>query len=710
MRKLSSIALVTGAVLTSPMAAQAQNSSADASSNLETIEVKGVRSAFGATKTSVPIVEMARSVSVETLDDLLDKGAFNLSQTTTYMAGVTGETYGFATRGDTISSRGLTIPRYRDSIQELFGSYNSTRAEVYTLEQVELLKGPASVLYGQGSPGGLVNYVSKTPKATQASEVRLDYGSFDKKQLSVDTNHALSDDNTWLGRFVGIYRDADSQVDYVNDDTRVAMPSISFAPSSDTRFTLIGLFQDTNSDTGAQFIPIEGTLLPLANGGYLPDQDVYAGEPDFNKYDTQSSQLTLLGEHAINETTQLTFTALWRDGEADYQQAWPVFTGAGNSRYLDNTQLPGDTSSDTTVARTFYSADNTFTQQAVDVRLSKTVSTGLLQHNILAGAQYQQVDTDTDSAYFAGGGAYSGDFSYVLDLANPQYTGAPDAEVLANYFVNGPVQEVKDLGVYLSDQVSLDNWRLTLGMRYDNVDNDNGSTSQQDSNTSYSAGILYRFENGLSPYVSYAESFETVVGLTLDGEQLQPEEGRQYEAGLKYAFQGVPGFMTLSAYDIEISNLPNPNSLPVEAAQQQGETSIKGIEFESYVVLGEFTAELNAAVSDTRDPNGYALSAQPEENASLWVTWRPEILAQWRFGAGLRYVGQSVAQNAQLRYETPSYTLADLMIEKVLSDNLVAQINVRNLTDKTYLTSCLTRGDCFPGVRRQINASLTYQF
>lgn len=681
-----------------------------ATSDIEKIEVTGTRSAFGATKSAVPIVELARSVSIETAADLEDKGAFNLSQTVTYMAGVTGETYGYATRGDSISSRGLAIPRYRDSIQELFGSYNSTRAEVYTLEQVELLKGPASVLYGQGSPGGLVNYVSKTPNMRTGSEIMLEYGSFDKKQVNVDLNGALTDDEIWQGRVVGIYRDADTQVDYVNDDTKVLMPSVSFAPTAATKITLIGLYQNTDSDTAAQFIPIEGTLEPLPDGSYLPDQNVYAGEPEFNRYDTESKQVTLLGEHAFDDATSLTFTALWRDGEADYHQAWPVFTGAGVSRYLNDFIGDQVVPSDTTAARTFYQADNTFEQKAIDVRLAKEVQTGPLTHNFLGGIQYQHVTTDTNSAYYSGGGAFNGNYSFALDLANPQYTGAPDQSVFDAIYNDQPEQTVRDLGLYLSDQISLDQWRFTLGARHDRVDNDNGVGTQEDSQTSYSAGVLYRLDNGLSPYVSYAESFETVVGLDINGNQLQPEEGRQYEAGLKYALSTVPGFITVAWYDIEISNLPNPNSLPVEAAQQQGKSSISGFELESRVVLNNVTVELNASVMDAEDPNGFELAGQPDSNGSLWLTWQPEMLEDWRMGAGVRYVGQSVSENAALRYETPDYTLADLMVETIISDRLTARLNVRNLTDKTYVTSCLTRGDCFPGLERNINASLTYQF
>ncbi|WP_370245124.1 TonB-dependent siderophore receptor [Alteromonas abrolhosensis] len=677
-------------------------------SAVEKIEVVGMRSPFGATKTNTPIVELARTISIETALDLKQKGVLNLSQSATYMAGVTGESYGYATRVDSISTRGLSIPRYRDSIQELFGSYNSTRAEIYTMEQVELLKGPASVLYGQSSPGGIMNYVSKTPTLGKGSEVVLSYGSFDRAQVGVDVNGSLSEDDKWMGRFVGIYRNADSQVDYVSDDTQVFMPSLSFMPSDDTTLTLIGLFQDTDSDTAAQFIPVEGTLLPLADGTYLPDQDVYAGEPGFNKFDTKSNQVTLLGEHLINDTTSLSFTALWRDGEADYHQAWATFTGG--TRYLNAYVGAPVAPTDTFVPRTFYQADNTFSQHAFDVRVNKGFVTGSFEHELLAGVQYQNVKTDANSAYYAGGGVLQGDFRYILDLANPEYTGAPEQAIFDAIYNDAPEQTVTDTGLYLSDQISYENWRVTLGLRHDRVDNDTGVTEQDDTQTSYSAGILYRFENGISPYLSYAESFETVVGLDNNNNQLKPEEGRQYEAGIKYELSSIPGFITLAYYDIEVSNLPNPNGLPDEAAQQQGVTTIEGFELEGRVDFGQITAQFAASVMDAEDPNGFSLSAQPDSNASLWINYSPLELEALTVGAGIRYVGESVSENGVIRYDTPSYTLGDLMVSYELSDNLDLQLNVRNVTDKKYLTSCLFRGDCFPGVRRTVNASLTYSF
>ncbi|CAN0512519.1 unnamed protein product, partial [Scytosiphon promiscuus] len=202
-----------------------------------------------ATKNETPIVETARSLSVETSDMFIDKGALRLVDTLTYVAGVTAEPYGFSTRGDFPFSRGLSIPRYRDSIQELFGSYNSTRADVYTIEQVEVLKGPASVLYGQGSPGGIVNYVSKTPLEDFGGEIAAQVGNNDHYQIAGDvTGPVAGSVGKLLYRLVGLYRDTGTQIDQVDETTTVFMPSLRSLPTTHTKSTVIGLLQATDSD------------------------------------------------------------------------------------------------------------------------------------------------------------------------------------------------------------------------------------------------------------------------------------------------------------------------------------------------------------------------------------------------------------------------------------------------------------------------------
>lgn len=702
---VASVALAetTAGQETGAQIADADNAPEQSEVRLDKTVVRAELTNFGATKSSVPIVETARSVSVETSEQFEEKGALNLSQATSYMAGVTAETYGFATRGDAIHARGLSLPRYRDSIQELFGSYNTTRAEVYTLEQVEVLKGPVSVLYGQGTPGGIVNYVSKTPKADAATEIVAELGNNNRKQLAVDSTGKLGSEQ-WLYRMVALKRDSDTQVDYVEDNTLVLMPSVSYVPSATSRYTLIAMHQNTDSDTGAQFVPVEGTLKPLKDGTYL-DQDVYTGEPGWNKYDTRSNQLTALVEQQLTNNLALEATALWREGSADYNQAWPVFTGAGNSRYL-NDVLGTNAFTDTTVARTFYKADNEFQLYALDVRLLADFDTGALRHQILVGAQKQSVTTDNDTARSADGGASSGNFDYVLDLKNPKYTGAPDDSMFT--YTDNPEQKIDSIGLYVSDQISYDNWRFTAGLRYDEVDNDTGSRKQSDDALSASAGVLYAFDNGLAPYISYSESFETVVGIDANGKQLEPREATQYEAGLKFEPNGFPGLFTLSYFDIEITNLPNPNGVPGTNSQQQGVAKIDGVELEGKANVGDFYIQGALSTLNTEDQNGYQYAAEPDSNASLWVTWKPA--GKFRMGGGVRYVGESVSETATVKYVTPDYTLVDMMLGYEATEQLDLALNVRNLGDEEYLTSCLARGDCFPGVRRTVNARVTYNF
>ncbi|MCA6059911.1 TonB-dependent siderophore receptor [Thalassolituus sp. ST750PaO-4] len=702
---VASVALAetTAGQETGAQIADADNAPEQSEVRLDKTVVRAELTNFGATKSSVPIVETARSVSVETSEQFEEKGALNLSQATSYMAGVTAETYGFATRGDAIHARGLSLPRYRDSIQELFGSYNTTRAEVYTLEQVEVLKGPVSVLYGQGTPGGIVNYVSKTPKADAATEIVAELGNNNRKQLAVDSTGKLGSEQ-WLYRMVALKRDSDTQVDYVEDNTLVLMPSVSYVPSATSRYTLIAMHQNTDSDTGAQFVPVEGTLKPLKDGTYL-DQDVYTGEPGWNKYDTRSNQLTALVEQQLTTNLALEATALWREGSADYNQAWPVFTGAGNSRYL-NDVLGTNAFTDTTVARTFYKADNEFQLYALDVRLLADFDTGALRHQVLVGAQKQSVTTDNDTARSADGGASSGNFDYVLDLKNPKYTGAPDDSMFT--YTDNPEQKIDSIGLYVSDQISYDNWRFTAGLRYDEVDNDTGSAKQSDDALSASAGVLYAFDNGLAPYISYSESFETVVGIDANGKQLEPREATQYEAGLKFEPNGFPGLFTLSYFDIEITNLPNPNGVPGTSSQQQGVAKIDGVELEGKANVGDFYIQGALSTLNTEDQNGYQYAAEPDSNASLWVTWKPA--GKFRMGSGVRYVGESVSETATVKYVTPDYTLVDMMLGYEATEQLDLALNVRNLGDEEYLTSCLARGDCFPGVRRTVNARVTYNF
>lgn len=680
---------------------------------VEEVMVIGQLGRYSATKSDTPILETARSVSIETALDLRDKGALNVADAYLYSAGVFGERYGFATRGDWVSVRGLDVPEYRDSLQALFGNYNNTRPDIYTIEQVEVLKGPASVLYGQGSPGGIVNVVSKTPRSEPFRELVVEGGSFDRRQVAADMTGPLDEGGQWLYRVNAVYRDTDTQVDHVGEEALVFAPSLTWAPDERTRVTALLNLQETDSDTGSQFHQIDGTLRPAPDGSFI-DRSTYTGEPGFNRYDTENRSVTLLADRTINSTWTVEGTARYTEGESDYRQAWVSFFGGDRWVYDES----GELYRGGMVPRTFYVADNMSEQFATDLRARASFTTGAFDHELMIGSMFQDVTTDTDTAYLyalgydaaaAGPDEALGDRFWINPL-DPVYSGnIPDRDLIDNYFNDTPASTTRDTGFYINDQITAGNWNLLLGLRHDRVETDNGATVQDDDATSYSVGVLYSTDIGLSPYVSYAESFEPVVGTdNITGEALKPRDGEQVEAGIKYQPGNSGAFLTLAWFDIEESNLSNPNAIVGANSQQEGVSTVNGVEFEAFVPVGDFRWETNLSRVETENPDGYRFASVPEDQASTWISYRPG--GDWqgfKAGAGLRYVGESWGGADTLR--TPSYTLADLMIGYG-REAWQMSLNVTNLGDKEYQATCLARGDCFPGEARSVVARFVQRF
>ncbi len=674
-----------------------------------TVYVTGKMTRYSATKSDTPIVETARSIAIETNQQIIDKGALTLDDTYTYTAGVFGETFGYATRGDWVRVRGLDVPQYQDSLQSLFGNYNNARPDIYTLEQVEILKGPASVLYGKGSPGGIVNVVSKTPQETQQTELVLQLGSFDRGQIAIDSTGKLTDDGNWLYRVIALSRTSDTQVNYVEDNATVIAPSITWRPSLETEFTLLINDTSIDSDTAAQFLPIYGTLLPAPNAQRV-DNSVYAGDTDFNHYDTETTSYTLLAAHNLSQNWELEATARYTDGSADYQQAWTSFIGG--DRWVYNSD--GSLYEEGLVPRSFYRSDATSEQSAFDFRLRGYLETGSVKHEVLIGTQYQAVETGSAGYYAWAVGfdpvsrqpdATFGD-NFWINLFNPTYGNIPPAALTDSLYAVNAVTSIDDIGIYISDKITVENWHIMLGVRYDETETKVAATQQKDDALSSSIGALYEFSNGLSPYISYAESFEPVIGDNGNGEPLKPQQGEQVEVGIKYQPQSFPALFTLAYFDLEQSNLTDPSGLPGSFEQQRGVAEISGVEFEMLATLGDFDWEINLSEIEATSAEGFRIASLPETQASTWLTYRPES-NNFRAGFGARFMSERFDGIDTL--STPSVTLFDLMLGYQFSQFDLA-INARNLTDKKYFATCLARGDCFPGDQQNITARISYRF
>src|SRR5438132_9643287 len=240
-------------------------------------------SSTSATKTDAPLIEIPQSVSVVTQDQLTSRNVQTVNEAIRYTGGVDVDTYGTETRYDWINIRGFdqsTYGLYRDNSRWQSGNV-SGQIDPYMIQEVDIVKGPSSVLYGQNQPGGLVNLVTKRPPSRALRELVLNYGSFDRRQVAADFGGPLgaAEDSTLRYRLTGLYRRSDTQVKFVPDNRWFVAPALTWTPSSQTTWTVLGDYQ--KDDTGwSQFLPSQGTITANPNGR-IP-RDVFVGEPGYD--------------------------------------------------------------------------------------------------------------------------------------------------------------------------------------------------------------------------------------------------------------------------------------------------------------------------------------------------------------------------------------------------------------------------------------------
>lgn len=704
-KSLLAVSVLAALTSTAALAEEPQQTRKEKEEMMETIEVssRGLISYVSATgsKSDTPIIETPLSVSVLTETRIEDLGAVTVQDAIGYVAGLYNGPYGVDTRGDWAQIRGVAPVQYLDGLKSLFGYYNNVRVNPYSLGQIEILKGPSSVLYGQGSTGGIINLVSKRPQAETQGEFWAQLGNYSRKQVAGDITGALNENASLTGRFVGLYRDSETQTDYVPDNSLVLNPSLSWHASEDTKITLIGNIQRNESGSSTQFFPWQGTLFSNEFGQI--DSSTFVSEPGFDKYDTEQDALTAIVEHDINLDWHLRFASRYSDSHADYNTmyGWPPVFAEDNR----------------TVHRVSYLSRANAKAWTTDAQLHGSLSTGAIKHDLVFGVDFQDAYTDNDYAY----GAMN-----PLDLYAPVYgeaVGLPTEADVTDF----PSTTTYQLGLYVQDNMRIaDKWLVSAALRRDRATTNPEDASATDQYaTTGRLGFMYLMDGGVSPYVSYSESFSPLIGRDAYDNPYVPLEGKQWEAGIKYQPQGTEHLITASAYQITEENrttqvndpdAPNPNG-----QVQVGEVEIEGVELEAQLAWESLDvyasyAYTDAVISKSNNPSEVdkTLSATPEQQASIWATYRPESWGGFKIGAGVRYVGNTsdgyVSYNGEnIFLETPSYTLFDAMIGYDW-DNYSLSIDVDNLTDKTVLTSCLARGDCFYGQQRTIMANFRYNF
>lgn len=637
-----------------------------------------------ASKTDTPLIETPMSISVVTREQLTDQGAFNLQDALNYTAGVRSDEYGQDSRSDNVNVRGTEPDQYVDGLRQTYGYYTATaRVEPYTLERIEVLRGPAAMLYGQGTIGGVVNMVSKLPQENFQAEVGLLYGSHDRKQIQADVTGPISDDGHWMYRVIGVGRDADTQTDYVKDDRLLLAPSLTWKPDAATTITLQTQWLKDKSGSTNQFLPWSGTISPNPNGR-IPSSR-YIGEPGYDHYDTDRQSIGWLIDHRFDDNWSFSQNFRYAHNKVDYLQL-----------YGDAFSDPGQFSLDP-VNQRILGRYNDWTITTVDMlnldsHLLGKFQQGALQHTLLMGLDGSRYGQKSQSAL---------DYDSI-DVYAPVYGNHP-----ALTLADDPRAIQSQVGLYVHDQMKYDqHWIVVAGLRYDRATNKaEGSEIVKDSALTKRLGLMYAFSNGFSPYLSYSESFTPVSGLDGNSKPYKPLRGEQIEAGLKFESLDGATHANAAIYRLEEKNELTADPTDPTTSIQVGRITNRGAELDAATTIArrlDLIAHYNYIDIDKQ------VTRMPRHQAGAWAKWRFDIadISGFAVGAGVRYAS---AFKDGVAPTTPAATLADALLSYD-SQHWRYAINANNLFDREYVAIALARGDSWYGARRNVVASVAYRF
>lgn len=662
-----------------------------------------------AAKSDVPLIETPQAISVVTADALKERGVTRLADALRTVAGVSrSSTYGFF---DAYTIRGYDAAYgsiYLDGILSEAGVGSNN--ELAGLQQVEVVKGPASALFGSAPLGGIVNLVSKRPQADAFMDMTLSTGSYDLVEGAVDANAPLDKDGTLSARLNLVYRDAGSFVRNSGQNRIYASPSIKWQMAPDTSLTLLGVYQ---RDRDNPFSPVSGwgTILPSAYGPTPIDFSINNGGAQKAIYNQNRKSISAMFDHRFSDAFGISHTLRYTH-RTTYWDRWMFVGGLLDDNVVDGVQQGR------TLGRYYYGPySSTNKDFAVDSRATGKFATGFIRHTILAGVDYRQ-----NRERYEGDGDFNAS-TFPLDVVTPDY-GAPLVPTPAPY--SGAAKN-DQLGFYLQDHVTLtDRLTVTLSGRWDRAKSDG------ELQTAFSprVGATYEIVPDLAFYATWAKSFTPQFGsqIVLDTDasgapsiigQAPPERGRNIEGGLKFAPGGGTLSGMISLYDLERSNVLTSDPAFPNFSRVTGKQRSRGVEVEGQwrplpgATVSLAYAYIRAKVLDDETiPTGTELQNIPRHNVSLYGRYVIPSGPLTNVGANLGFVYNSSRNGAVpdvALYRLPPYILLDAGLSYSFGD-WGMQLNVNNLLGERYFpdSCCLDR--ITPGQPRNWRLSLSRHF
>lgn len=745
----SGAAFATMLVLAPSLAAAGEVDSTDKSqAGVEAVMVTGVRykAASSGTKTDTPLIETPQTITVIDNAELTRRNALSINQALGYVAGVsTNQRGGMVTRYDQMNLRGFTPGVYLDGMRLLAGPYSMPQIDFHRIDRVDVVKGPASVLYGNSTPGGLVNLTSKLPEPEAGGRVEAALGNFDLLRGAIDINQPLDADGRVLFRVIGGGERSDGFVRLTENERHYVSPMATFLLAPTTSLTLVAAYQRDPKGAGYSGVPAFGSVLRNPFGELA--RDINTGDPGYEKFDRKQRSMAALFRHDLSEAVSLQSNWRFQATKLSYRQLYVAgfpTTGAGVNRNTDFS----------TIIRGGGGADEDYEAFTGDNHLSASFMTAGLAHTLLAGVDYQKITGENFQQFNTGVTANPVTSIPNLSLFTPVYGGTLPSFALTQVNTDSTREQT---GVYLQDQVEIGALQLIASGRYDWYDQtslnkvSNVTTTLSQKAFTARLGALYAFESGFAPFASYSESFEPQTGAAYDGTPFDPVTGRQYEVGVKYQPPGANALFTLSAYDLRRQKVPvgdpraGTGGIPSTAQIQIGEVTIRGVELEG---RGEVRPGFNVAAAvtytDAEITKGAPASgitptttgtrplATPKWMASTFLSYdlgrNARVAGLWgglTLGGGVRYVAGSdgtttyaVVNGASVftRFHTGDFVLVDALASYDLGrlappmSGFSLAVNAANLLDKRHVTACPFNNSCYFGAARTVAATLRYSW
>jgi iron complex outermembrane receptor protein len=667
-----------------------------------------------ATKSDAPLLETPASVSVVTSAEIEARGVTSVPQALRYATAIVPESRGAMTALDYMYSRGFLVNQYQDGLRLLSGGYSIPQLDPALLDRVELLRGPASVLYGQADPGGVLNLATKQATGASIREVTFQVGSHDRVQAGFDVGGRVGDSTSLAYRIAGTAHAADTQVDHAHDRRVAFAPSLRWQPDQATTLVVSAAFQRDPAVGFYNWIPAYGSVLPNpADPSFTLPTSFDAGDPSFDEYSRTLASFSAQYTRRLNQTWTIRGNLRQGHVSSAFDKIY--------SSYLDEDGR--------TLYRYAWHLRDHVNALTFDSQAEATLTSGRVRHTLLVGADYQHGWYHQALGYNFDAGVDPGQVP-PLDLLDPVYDQSIDTPPLDNL----TDQRQNQFGLYAQDRVSIGPWRVLLGGRHDwtsatTIDLSSGdSLKQPDRASTGRAGVVYLTPSGLAPYASVSQSFQPTSGVDFDGNPFKPTTGLQYEGGVKYgAMRGLAN-VTFAVYQLAQQNVLSNDPIHPGESVQTGEIRSRGIEISEEARVNDALA-ITATYSHSSTvvtkagvafgPEvGMTPSGLPKDLASVWVSYvaRGSRAAGLGLAGGVRVLGSSWDDDAN-SFDVPDATLVDLALSYDFgaaassgASTWRAALNVSNLFDKTYVASCGGDSFCAYGFRRTLLATIGRQW